>query len=631
MFRKLLRLERWIAFDGAGIADVAVFDASADGSDGDAPVAPHLSDLGDLPSDGGPVDDDGDSGAPGDFADDAPISGFDILFAPAPQQTINSLVLSFPDFPQHNGEVSLTFPVGFDRPDHFDASALPSYLPFIYDDSVVFAIDPSAATDIHVQHMFVGVTFPANGAFTLFSTSAGGVNAFVTQHQIPVGSLFAYSVGTMPSSGIYTGTVHVGRVEDAGGGALKVVDAVHVIRSYQYGDSVRFGFTEFAAPEHLQAVLRSLVYTPDTPGDDDAAAFGVSLFHDLTGTAYSVNKLIVGDDCAFVEEKSAGAIQDATQPCDESGAVIGEGPGPENPPGPTDPPPDPPTDPDPDDPEIPETPETPHPPPVDPYVPPSPPGDGDDVSGGGDWGEPSSDLPDSAWTGDSREDEDALRANSLLFRPFDDDYDEEEPGEDDAGGQAVAVARVAPVSLDGDDGPDAAWYAELLGEIELAMLGVRQIHSRLDLALNRLGAEYAHRHRSQWTTDAKQYLGDILSAGRDQKRLLDGVKASLAREIEVMRAMPPDRRDGAMELSLRDLSDSAARQTGTAAAMADALEKVAERMRDTRLAEIPAPAQDDLAGVFEEARHLAAAEWREKATLRDAMARDLEEHTLLSP
>lgn len=367
MFRKPMRLERWIAFDGVGLID-PVADAVDDGNDSlhsseDSPTESAFKATEDPHGGGSHATDDQDAFLPimDVFADFVPF-----------WQTSNLLLLDFPSFPQHNGAANLTFPVGFGRPDHFDASGLTSFMPFIYDNDITFSIEASATGDITVDKLFLGIGFPENGTFSLFNVYGSQTfSDFVRENNIPSGTRMAVNYGAIPDSGIYTGTVQVGTVMEVFPGYFSLIHTEHVARSYIAGGALRFGFTTDATHEDVAIILSSLLYTPNASQAEGGDSFAVSLFHDLTGTAYTPNKLIGGENCAFVEGKSAGGIQDATKPCDTTGTVLDDGgTTPELPPGPSEPDPGP-GDEDPTEPVEPTKPRPDPENPTDPHVPPT--------------------------------------------------------------------------------------------------------------------------------------------------------------------------------------------------------------------------------------------------------------------
>lgn len=656
MFRKPMRLEKWIAFDGAAFADVAleVENASDGGSadDGFDAEQGHASENAESTQysevdnrDDFAVDDEG--GADADVYGLLARSAFFDLFA-ADEQISNTLFLNFQDYPEYDGGAYLTFPIGLDRPDHFDASGLRSYTPFIYDNHATFSISDEAAGTINVTDMYLGVSNPENGSFSIFNIyGKQSLHNFVTANHIPVGTTFAYTFGTIPSSGVYTIPLRIGTIVKTSWGQYGIADTEHTAVAYSYGDSVRFGFVNGATSDHVAAVINSLVYTPNGKQVEGGDSFQVSLYHDTTGNAYSYGKLIAGKGCAFVESNESGVIADATKPCDTTGAIIiDDGSGDDDGPGGDDDGDDDgpggdddgddiddsndddvidPTDPNPGGTDIPglepdlPTIEDPVPgvdPPSepDPYIPPPPIDAGDQGewdADNGDWdasgeGAGPSDGDAAAEGGDGGDGtpgssgEDAAAADGWYVPVANDEEDDDaDLAEGAAVGVAAAVAEdVKESSADATVDP-MFLDANALREVEAALFGARAVNRALENALTRLAREYAGHPQGTWTAAAREQLKLMFAAGNDERRVLTQTTGLLGQHTETFRSTPPERRDGVMLADIRELSDSAANHTGEATALGRALEKVADLLSRSRVEKGAPPDGDELSAVFD--------------------------------
>ena len=607
MFRKPMRIEKWIAFDGAGVVDlVETIDAADDGGDDW---------RGDAPSDDGDVNA-ADVYVSPEIADTDP--GFTPFFLVQPAaQSSNTLYCTFADYPEYDDMVSLTFPIGMSRPDHVGAGQA-MYMPFFDDGGISLNIDPAAGIDL--RHMFISVSFPESGRFTIFSTSLGiSFSEFVVQNNIPVGALVAYSPDGIHDTGDSTATIRLGTVVAYGGGtSYGVTDSVHVARGLIHNGSLRLGFLADATPEYVGVVLNSLVYRPAS--GDASESFSVSIYYDEEGTPYSPHKLSSGSGSAFVAGNSSGAIEDASKPCDENGTVIGGGdkpvpgaPDPEpEPPGPDDPGPDP--DPDPD-------------PPTDPYVPPP-----TDNKGDGDGGD---DASRETQDGSDAIDLDAESNGAGIWTVFvaEKEYLEEEENADAPADDEETDADETRGQTREASGPDAGTLFpddDLIREVELALAGVREVHRALAEAMNRLYAEYAHRQGDVWPPGSRERLAEMIAAGNAQKRQLVRMTELMNREMDVFRVTPPARRDGMLVEATRELADAAARRAGDAGPLVEALGAVADLIRGSRMEEAPPPGDAELAAAFADSHREAAEKWQVLAERRDPMGKDLDFHARLN-
>lgn len=623
MFRKPMRLEKWIAFDGAAAAELPV-DTDVD-NDSFLPFEVEYAE-----NDHNPADNQTPDAIPTALFEFGVLDAFGASPLDAWQDT-NTLLVNFPEFPQHDGAASLTFPIGLDRPAGCDPDS-PFYAPFLKDFDAELTIDPSAAGDIELRHMFVGISFSDNGSFSIYSSAEGmSFSSFVRRNNIPVGTVMAYSPEGIPHWGVWTGTIRIGTVVRYGSpssGMYGLDDTYHVARGRIYDGSLRIGFLSTATTEDATIVLNSLIYRPNSHQTEGGDSFQVSMFHDRTGTVYSPSKLTSGSNSAFVPGKSSGAIEDATRPCDTDGSVIDGG----SPSNPEPPPPTPPTDPelpdpdpDPDPPGPPDEPETPIPEPIlPPIIPdPSPSGEGDGTGTDGDAGMPGGDAE----------------------APSDDGpgwygaYDEQDEDEDiDAGSAGSSSASGIQNAREdaGSDQPDEveveAAFApggEVIHEAALTLREIKAAHAALAAAAGRLHAEYALIPARQWAEQARESLAGIFDAGNHWKTRLANMDRLLSAGAEQMRLTPPERRDGMMREAMREVIDSSARHAGSAKAYAAAMDSLALELRQAREAGLAAPEGDAIAAAFAKAHEANEAKWRELALRHDPMGRELDLHARL--
>lgn len=618
MFRKPMRLERWIAFDGVGLTDALTGNDESDSKSSEA---------NDNEQHHAHVDGDSDAYQP-DHADAVAdlFGGFGMASFSAMASGTNTINLTFDSFPHLNGEIQLTFPIGLGLPEDFGGG---TYLPFYHDGLASLHIGAAAADAIPVEHLFLSVTFPSHGSFTLFHSSLQSLNSFVNQHDLSPGDLVAFTPGGIPSTGIYTGTIHIGALVQYGANSYGLPGDKYVGVAYIKDNSVRFGFRPDATAEDVATILNSLVYVPNgQPRADDA--FQVGLYYD-TGNIYAVNKLIEGENCAIQDDNAAGVIKDASQACDEYGEVVGGGaeekpaptdpdpiPNPGSDPEPWTPPDDPGSTPDPEP--IPENPE-----PVDPYVPPA-----DETAGwDGQW-----DGTDSAGVGT---DGDAAFApdgdgSPILADGGDRDEwwtiitDTREEEYDDDGGEATPVLAELSVVEQAPDAPDDAFLQEsleLFRDVEIALLGVREMTRTLEKAMDSLARQYMSRPPSSWSDPVRDSLRDMFAGAQNEKAELEAIARLLAGQTEAYASVAPERRDGMLTESIRELADNAARTAGEADALARALDKTA--------ATLSGP-EDGEAGDMLLGERFAAdygkfhGEWLERFALRDPMGKELEHH-----
>lgn len=615
MFRKPMRIEKWIAFDGAALLGIIpeISDAADPSSNANSDIPEqHMEAHAEF------------STAPPHTAEGDPQTDlFDFpeivsaLFQPLSEQTTNILDIAIPGYPEFAGDIQLTMPI---------APVLTTGLPFIHDD-IFFSIGGSANGVIRVQDLYLSISFPENGGFALpVFAASDDPHDYITLHGIPEGTLLAYSVGgEIPTSDIYTGTVNVAVVAKDGSGHYYLTDKVHAVRSYIIDNSVRFGFTDDATTQHVAALLRSLVFTEDSDPATSDNSFSIGLYHDTRGNAYSPYKLIGGEDCAIQPGYSAGTIEDATKPCNSEGNIIDSG-GPTDPtPLPPDPDPDPEPEPDPDpDPDPP--PPDPIPPVDDPQVPIIPGGNDASDDSGSDAGDP--DSGNDAEAEDGGPGADAGDIGLLAWAVNHLEEEEEETASEATPAKMGIDSPNIGATESGRDGDletaaDAA-AAELLRDVGLILAGARENDLSLAKAMARLHREYAAYPPDSWEAAARGHLKDIFHAGNQARRNFSQFETQLTQQTALLLDTPREHREGMQHAVVRDLADSTARLSGTTDAMAKAMDTLAAHLQTTRENVGQPPGGRELAGVYDASFSQALLEREAQLAHRDPMAKELE-------
>lgn len=672
MFRKPMRLEKWIAFDG--VVGVDVIEVAQDTAADEAEDAS----LPERHDDARPNGENPDGNSRGDAESD-PLAMNAVAFDMAMPFSLDTNTV---EFPAGGDDVEIDFPIGFE--DRADASFGGNYLPF-WDGKV----DIDNWEQNHSDHMFFEVTKPENGEFGFMTGTAYPTVAELTAMGFRQGDTVAIAVNYGGPSNVYTVeiVVHNGTYL----GSLGVSG-----RATVENGTVRFalavqGSTDVSdQADAIQAIFESITYT----GDDNPGKFGVNFYYNES--AYATTSGAFDDGIGVFDITTPFELEDATQVCvngkapeapdpggpggeepggpggeepggpggeepggpggEEPGGPGGEepgGPGGEEPGGPGGEEPGGPGGEDPGGPggeepglpggEDPAGPNEPEPPVVpDPEDPVRPPvvdggntgGDAGDSGGssdaGGDagtdnGGDAGSDSGgDTAGSGDGDSADGVLGGDDIVntYR-----RDSEERGVDQSGADNAARGEepedvVVTIEDRAVDSASVAVAMELAKYLESYISTVQEDKAALELALSRLQAEYLLRTSGEWG-DARFRLRDLFDSGNRELNAINRILEQMRRQIQEFKDYPADRRDGILAETIRDLLDGAERRSGETTALSVALNAVAELLQTRRLDAAPLPADAELAEAFNQAYERAMNEWLAKAAKSDPMGRDL--------
>lgn len=610
MFRKPIRLEKWIAFDGAfGVEAIEASQDTVKSGDDDgfkANFANASDDEAHSPLSGGD-----------DASDDAQtLFPFDIGFAP-PASATNSIVV---DIGGGSGEnrVELDLPVGIDIPPGHDDKAL-----FAYRDSSELRFALYGYT--HGREIYFEFTKPENGELTF--CSRGNINSLVDGLNIAAGEhvvmmetvgeninlYYAKLINTNPRFDFTRqgGIIAVGKITNSGAVRFSLID-------------------DGNAEQNVERILRSLVFIPDDDDHASAGKFSVHLYHHPhSGSQYDFDQFT--DQWVYTGSPSGG-LSDASVP-GGGGVPEPEQPSPGD--GGGDPPPvdgggdgesdighgggnggddgesgasDP-------------TGEAEAPVPdlvSNPVHPPAPDGveTGTDSGGAGQGGDAGQALPapDGGMATDG-----ASGATYVHYEEYRDPYLDDDAA--DGGDRAEPPISAVPLAENAAESPQAAAALELSHDFETAFTAIRADRNSLQAALSRLQEEYLAR-----SVDDRAMFRENLKALFDSgNRELDAVNLILAhmhRELNGIRRIPADRLDGMLQESLRELMVSAARRSGETTALAEALNGVADILaaarRDNSVVD-----GETLDAAFARIHSISLGGWLERASRADAMGRDL--------
>ncbi len=247
---------------------------------------------------------------------------------------------------------------------------------------------------------------------------------------------------------------------------------------------------------------------------------------------------------------------------------------------------------------------------IRPPNPPNPGGDGDDS--GGDDGDDAGDGDDSDAPILTYQDPDDF------FEGSDSDSDYEEASDQ---GEPDVVVELETAAEDGVDSAAAAMAAELIHEVEVLLTSVQGDREVLLQSLTALQLEYLRRGFDHEGA-LRDFLRELFERGDNEKSAVNRVVAEMRRQLGAFNLLTADQRDGMLVESLRELIESAERRSGEMGALSRALEAVVRQLgewHDRGVDPDAAQARDVFARAYAEAM----ADWAEKAERLDPMGREL--------
>lgn len=628
MFRKPMRLEKWIAFDGAIGADVVaeVIDV-CDTSDDDGDTHSFL--------DGDDAAENGDNAVDAAVGPDAAISPFG--FAPMSAATSNEIEIG-----DSGPRAELELPIGITVPPANQTSGDP-FLPFMRED-----IDFDLKGGANAHDFFFDISHPSNGKFSFLTQAEADASfsAFVAKYNLREGDLVVLSTGTTHAG---NEVLQLYRVRMLGGGSGYFDVKTPAFMLSETATGLRLGCINmsFDDEKQVEGLFKSLVFTPDV-GAESADSFSIGIYYKNGVNLWDNSKPYLTDNPGGVfnpvENPPKVVIEDATKECNSDGSLVDpedpgpEDPGPEDPgpedPGPEDPgpgepepetppvePPAPPTPPTPEPP----APPTPEPPPTpaptpDP-LPPSPSPTGDGGGDGSDAGE--SDASDDGLDGDGSSSGEGGEAVAYVHHgndEGDDDVSAGKSGESAAGtmedGEGEFVVRAEDRAV---ETAAAAAALELMRDVEIAVRTVREDRMDLEKVLARLRDNYFEMGDPD-KGRFRDMLRDLFESGNQKITSLNRILEQMNARMEDFRKLPAEHRDGMLTESIRELLDSASRRSGETGAMSRALHAVCDFLEKND----GAADADKLAEVYNAAHAESMAAWQELASRSDPMGRDLE-------
>ena len=614
MFRTPMRLEKWIAFDGAlgvDLAEAAVDDTAPD------TVQDESGEAG-----GESAPESGDPQTPDAFAvlsGIMPLSGGD--------EYNHIKIDTDPNRPGYEVEFKLPYDVVLNGSDW-------RQLPFWNS-----SLDVSIASGIDCTQFYFEIEHPANGTFFFLNKSQ-----VQNYNVVGLGEWIAFTNGntyTNPSNPTLDGRLIVYLSHKTSGGIYNSNPNLVVEDT---GTSLRFAVVadlnsnSFTAAEFLKIVLRSIAFRADSSGETALDPFTIKIYY--SDTPLDIYSNSSGQDMMTdspggyfdpVDNPPTVELDDASAAHPDGGIVVGDGgddPDPEvpNPPGeiedpnpPVDPDPDPDPDPEPDpDPD-------PDPTPTDPVTPPTvdigqP---GSDASGGDASGDSSGMGGDSDAGGEGSGDAVGQDDMMYIYRR------EDEGGERNDGGGAgenkdgaVQVVEAVLVDEKAVETAAAAAALELTRDFEALIASVREDKKLLEVSLARLQNEYMSRGAEE-VRGIRDALRELFSSGNREMSAVNRVLDEMNRQLGEYKNLPVARRDGMLSESLRELLDIAARRSGETGAMSEAINAIADLLENSRRSGESLPPADRLAAVFAETHETALARWLARAARSDPMGKEL--------
>lgn len=637
MFRKPMRLEKWIAFDGAIGAEVVT----------------EVVDPVDAPNDGDGESFYGDndiSDSHAENAAEAEASEFGIAaFGISPQSSSSNDL----DIGTSGPRAELELPIGITVPPANSASGDP-FLPFL-DGDIDFDLKGGAS----IVDFFYEISHPSNGKFTFLTTAEADASfsAFVAKYNLQNGDYIVLQNGNMSGT---NKVLEVYRVVMQGGGNGYFDVKTPAFMFNETATGLRIGCIADVVgngEDQAEALFMSLAFKPDV-GADKADSFSFSAYYKSGGlNLWDASKPYLTDEAGGVFNQTENppklVLQDATQESNSDGSPKNPGPeepgpeepgpeepgpeepgpeepGPEEPgpeePGPVDPPVEPPVTPTPPSPEPPPTP-TPEPPSLPTPEPPSPPpavdagtGDGAEAGDSGEADASDDGQDDGGSAGD--------QGDGVAYVH----HGSEEGDDDDAAGGNRRSAAGALEDVEEESGvrheekaletAAAAAALELMRDVEIAVKTVREDRVGLEKVLARLRDDYfelGDLDKGRF----KDLVRDLFESGNQKLVAMNRILEQMNARMGEFRNLPSEQRDGMLTESIRELLDSASRRSGETGALSKALDAVCDFL-EQRGSTGDAVDADELARVFNAAHAESMAAWQELASRSDPMGRDLE-------
>ena len=628
MFRKPMRLEKWIAFDGAFV-DVldAAHDNTAD-NDAEENAESHYGDD---------IHDGTDDGAETGLASQDAMTTFSPLSIS--DSTSSSFTVRYDNWFWATVTVRMPSDVSTDN-----LAGKDSFLPFWDSDDVRFSTG-SGYYYADGRDFFFEISKPTDGSFSFYTMEETGYNnsdqsvadQFIRDHGLheSMGNNKFIAVANGESNGftklsmlrpVKEGSLYVFKTTTSGGDSGGTA-------YYQETDDgcIRFKITQKAYTSYgngvAEAVLRSLVFSKDGGTDPQkVTGFTMGVFYkeNASNNTSGLQELFDDDsgNSVFTETPQGGIT------------VGGSGGGVDPEPPPPEPPPETP-DPEPTDPVLPEIPDPgpgidpipdpdgpdPEPDIPDPFVPPII----DGGQGGDSYGE-AGDGPDSGNMGDDVADGSADAADggdALVYI-----YRREEEfaeGSDNAGDVRdpdLVEAELIAVEDRALETAATAAALELMRDMESLLQSVRGERELLEQVLAQLQQEYLLRNASEWGA-LREALRRLFESGNREKDAINRVLGEMHRQIGGYKRVSSEYRDGMLTESLRELVDSAARRSGETGALAKALSAVVNLLRDSRLHNDAPPSEPELSELFAASHANAREHWLARAAHSDPMGREL--------
>ena len=638
MFRRPMRLEKWIAFDGALGVEVLSPEPDADVHEAD---------------NSGDAEDYGFSFAE-DSVDDssdafAGIDDDDLGFA------ISPLSLDIGWSVESKGK---NCSVKVELPDDADAALLP-----FLDETVKFSTGNGGDRYAQGNDFFLEITAPTDGSFGFVNWSdvKNNQSGFISANGLSTGDKVAFAfvengknyvtVRTVTKFGYVNYFSEIGSDGNGGGRAefAQLADGgirIHLTEkgNYTYGNgslkqilqSLAFYADDDATPTKVEGFHINAYYL------EGAGKSSEDLFHDGEGGMFNPDNedvSVSSTDPDFVHVNADGSGDGG----DDGGEGDGDGddggddgdggdeeiidppPGPEEPtpeePGPSE-------EIDPGDPEPPPPgPEIPEPEkPLEPVIPPSEPGSGD-ADSGGDGETDASDASDQSDAGGDAGPEGGDAGGDdlvYIYRRDGEDEAAEDDGEDveDKKDVATVEAELVEGGMRLVETAAEAAMMELGRSAEVLLSAVRGEREILMGSVTRLQNEYLLRGAAEYA-GLRTLLREIFDMGNREKDAINRILTQMNRQMAVFREFTPELRDGMLTESLRELMDSAERRTGETGAFSQAIDAVTRLLVEARQNGRPVPSADDVSGLFDEAHAEAMQRWLAKAELSDPMGKEL--------
>ncbi|MCD8352388.1 MAG: hypothetical protein LUC93_17425 [Planctomycetaceae bacterium] len=577
MFRKPMRLEKWIAFDGAVAVDAVQAVATADDA-----VDPVDHDVDDTDGDNDAFDShtDQDSDDADETNDNDDIESYAVM---ALSDEINDPFKDEFDIHYTKDDGTTATATGkFEIPDTISTSGkdLDDGF-FAFRDGAVFQSGTGSNNMAQGQDFFFEIAPPDDGEFFFYDWAdiQGDQAGFIAKHGLSNNDYVVFAGATDPVTGV-TELVF----KQVNGGSLNDVSATDPVGGWTRTGSdgqLYFTITGNGWTTHgngvINAVLGSVAFKGEAgKAPTEVTGYTISAFHEDGIRNDGTDKLV-----HFTDDDN-GVYREDNAPLSEVGLL-----------------PDPGGDGDGDD-------------DIRPPNPPNP-GTGDGDDSGGDDGDDS---------GDGDEGDDPVltyqEPEAIFDNTTDDDGDYEEARDD---GEPDVVVELETAAEDGVDSAAAAMAAELMHEVEILLSSVQGDREVLLQSLTALQVEYLRRGFGHEGA-IRDFLRELFERGDREKGAVNRVIGEMRRQLGAFNLLTADQRDGMLVESLRELIEGAERRSGEMGALSRAMEAVVKQMGEWHDRGIEPDAAQARA-VFTRVYSEAMAEWQEKAERLDPMGREL--------